>query len=371
MKVLSVFGVQPQRIGGMEIYARELSRQLDARGAESILCYETLPTGDVRRYLELPNVHFEAARDVWKFDAARSRQMAALVRRCRPDILHLHFTGFLSPYPWIARLNGVSRVFFTDHGSNPEGYVATRRTLWKRAAARALNATLNGVICPSEYNVRCMVGRGMYPAARVHRVYNSVDLTTPHGDGAAFRRRHHIPADALVAAQVSWMIPEKGIGDLVDAARIVCARHPRAHFLLAGEGAARRAFMDAASDLDARITWTGLVANPTAEGLFPAADVICQMSRWEEAFGFVIAEGMAAARPVVATRVGGVPELVADGITGYLVEKRDPAAAAARLLHLFDDETLRARMGAAGRRAAEENFELKRNVAEILRLYVS
>jgi glycosyltransferase involved in cell wall biosynthesis len=364
-----LFGVQPLRIGGLEIYAQELSRQLGERGHESILCYESQPKGDVRRFLDLPNVRFEDAQDVWKFDLPRVRQMAALLRRTRPGILHLHFTGFLSPNPWVARAHGVKRVYFTDHGSNPEGYVASRRPWWKRAVTRALNAPLDGVVCPSDYNALCMADRGLIDAARVHRIYNSVDLHTPHGDGAAFRQRYGIAADALVAAQVSWMIPAKGIEDLIEAARIVCARHPKAHFLMAGDGESRGEFMDAARGLECRITWTGMVGNPTAEGLFTAADVVCQMSRWEEAFGFVIAEGMSASRPVVATRTGGVPELVEDGVSGFLVAKRDPEAAADRLLRLFEDAELRRRMGAAGRRAAEEKFELRRNVAEVVRLY--
>jgi glycosyltransferase involved in cell wall biosynthesis len=369
MKVLSVFGVLPQRIGGLEVFVRELSQQLGEHGCDSIVCYETLPEAEVRRFLDLPNVTLDAAPDVWKFDAARARQMAALLKRHRPDILHLYFTGFLSPYPWIARMHGVSHVYFTDQGSHPEGYVATRRAWWKRASAKALNAPLDSVICISDYNVACMIERGMIDPARVRRIYNSIDPDAPHGDGAAFRRKHGIPADALVAAQASWMIPEKGIGDLIEAARIVCAQEPRAHFLMAGEGEYRKEFMESARDMPGRFTWTGLVQNPTAEGLYTAADAVCQVSRWEEAFGWVIAEAMSARRPVVATRVGGVPELVEDGVTGFVVERRDPAAIADRLLRLFADPELRRQMGEAGRRAAERKFDLRRNVAELIRVY--
>jgi len=343
--------------------------RLGEHGCESVLCYESPPEGEVRRFLELPNVTFDSAQDVWKFDMARARQMSALVARHRPDILHLYFTGFLSPYPWVARRHGVKRVFFTDQGSHPEGYVAARRPWWKRTSARALNAPLNGVICISDYNARCMVERGLIDAARVRRIYNSADPEARHGEGSAFRERYGIPAHALVAAQASWMIAEKGIGDLIQAARIVCEREPRAHFVMAGEGVLRQEFMEAAGDMPGRFTWTGLLQNPTAEGLYSASDVVCQVSRWEEAFGWVIAEAMSARRPVLGTRVGGVPELVEDGVTGYIVNKRDPAGIADRLLRLFADEELRRRMGAAGRRAAEEKFDLKRNVGELLRLY--
>jgi glycosyltransferase involved in cell wall biosynthesis len=370
-RVVSVFGVNPSRIGGGEVFARALSARLAGHGWESVLCYQSLPQGEVRRFLELPNVAFDVLPGAWKFAARPAAGLAAILKRHPADILHLYFTGFLSPYPWVARLRGVGKVFFTDQGSHPEGYVAARRPAWKRFTARALNLPLNQVICISDYNVDCMLRRDMIDARRVTRIYNSVDLAAVHGDGAAFRLRYGVPAGAPVVAQVSWMIPEKGITDLVEAARLVLERIPNAHFLLAGEGKHRTEYMALAHGLgmEAHFTWTGLVHNPVADGLYAAADVVCQVSRWEEAFGWVIAEAMAAARPLVATRVGGIPELVTDGESGFLVAPRAPAQIAARLVQLLEDSDLRARMGAAGRAAAERKFDLAANLDTLMRAY--
>jgi glycosyltransferase involved in cell wall biosynthesis len=336
-----------------------------------VLCYESLPEGEVRRFLELPNVAFDVLTDAWKFAARPAGDLAAILRRHPADILHLYFTGFLSPYPWVARFRGVKKVFFTDQGSHPEGYVATRRPAWKRLAARTLNLPLSHVICISNYNVDCMLRRDLIDSGRVTRIYNSVDLAAAHGDGAAFRRRHGVPAGVPVVAQASWMIPEKGITDLIEAAHIVLDRLPQTHFMLAGEGKHRQEYMAMARDLGMgdRFTWTGLVQNPVAEGLYAAADVVCQVSRWEEAFGWVIAEAMAAGRPLVATRVGGIPELVADGESGFLVAPRAPAEIAARLIELLEDSALRARLGAAGRLAAEQKFDLVHNLDALMRAY--
>src|ERR1035438_2305894 len=234
--IVSVFGANPRRIGGGEVFARALSERLAARNWQSVLVYQTLPEGDVRRFLELPNVTFDTLPDAWRFAAKPAAGLGAILKRHPADILHLYFTGFLSPYPWVARVRGVGKVFFTDQGSHPEGYVATRRPAWKRLAARALNFPLHRVFCISDYNVGCMLRRDLIDAGRVTRIYNSVDLAAAHGDGAAFRLRHGVPAGAPVVAQASWMIPEKGITDLVEAARIVIERIPQAHFLLAGEG---------------------------------------------------------------------------------------------------------------------------------------
>jgi glycosyltransferase involved in cell wall biosynthesis len=370
-RVVSVFGVNPTRIGGGEVFARALSSRLAARGWESVLCYQSLPEGDVRRFLELPNVTFDVLKDAWKFAARPAGDLAAILKRHPADILHLYFTGFLSPYPWVARLRGVAKVCFTDQGSHPEGYVATRRPAWKRLAARALNLPLKQVICISDYNVDCMLRRDLIDSARVRRIYNSVDLAAVHGDGAAFRARHGVPAGAPVVAQASWMIPEKGITDLIEAARIVLQRIPEAHFILAGEGKHRAEYMAMARDLgmERHFTWTGQVQNPVAEGLYTAADVVCQVSRWEEAFGWVIAEAMAAGRPLVATRVGGIPELVTEGVSGFLVPARAPKEIAQRVIQLLEDPALRARMGAVGRQAAEQKFDLERNLDALMLAY--
>ena len=116
-------------------------------------------------------------------------------------------------------------------------------------------------------------------------------------------------------------------------------------------------------------TWTGLIEDPFAVGVYDVADIICQLSQWEELFGWMIAEGMAYGKPIVATRVGGIPELVSDGVSGFLVERNDIPAAAEKLLRLVQDPELRHKMGAVGRNLVAEKFDLKNNVAQLIDLY--
>jgi glycosyltransferase involved in cell wall biosynthesis len=102
---------------------------------------------------------------------------------------------------------------------------------------------------------------------------------------------------------------------------------------------------------------------------FAAADIVCQLSRWEEVFGWMIAEAMAHAKPVVATRVGGIPELIMDGVTVHLVDRGDTQEMSDRILTLLDDPTLRARMGQAGRETVSAKFDLRKNVAQLITAY--
>jgi glycosyltransferase involved in cell wall biosynthesis len=142
-------------------------------------------------------------------------------------------------------------------------------------------------------------------------------------------------------------------------------------FVLVGEGAFREQYMKeaAAMGLNNHVTWTGMVQDPFGEGVYAAADVICQFSHWEEVFGWMIAEGMAYAKPIVATRVGGIPELVTDGVTGLLVEPEDINSMADSVLRLIADRELRGRLGHAGRMKTEERFCLRSNVKQLLKLY--
>jgi glycosyltransferase involved in cell wall biosynthesis len=372
--VVSVFGVQPLRIGGTETYARELSKQLARQGWHSVLCFETEPGDNVREFLSLPNVTLETLPLEGSSSLRTALALRRILKRHQARLLHLHFTGFLSIYPWLAHISSVAKIFFTDHSSRPSGYLTHRAAAWKRMLARALNFPITKVICVSDYGLRCLTALDLLPRERFELVYNSVDLTRVARDaelGKNFRSQYQIPDDRVLAVQVSWMIPEKGVLDLLNAARIVVQQNPKVHFALVGDGPYRQQFMQHAEELGIsdHVTWTGLIKDPVSEGVYEAADLVCQASRWEELFGWMIAEAMAYERPVIATRVGGIPELVSDGETGYLVERDDIETLAQRILSLAADENLRSRLGRAGAHVVQSKFNLEQNVAQLIELY--
>lgn len=372
--ILSVFGVKPLRIGGTETFARELSLQLGERGWKSVLCFLSEPTEEVRRFLDLPNVSFEVLANSTDGSRDARRDLKRLIRKQGPEILHLHYVSFLNLYSWSARLQSVKQVFFTDHHSRPAGYAQPRAPFWKRGVARLINLPLTRVICVSRYGYECMTSFGLLPRDRFEMIYNGVDLSRVKADpqlASNFRQRHSIPEARAIVTQVSWMIPEKGIADFLAAARLVLMQNRDVQFVLVGEGANREQYMrDAvAMGLEDYITWTGMIDDPFSEGVFHAADVVCQFSRWEEVFGWMIAEAMAHGKPVVATRVGGIPELITDGVSGHLVDRGDATAMSDRILQLLDDPELRTRMGEAGRETAANKFDLRKNVAQLIASY--
>jgi glycosyltransferase involved in cell wall biosynthesis len=372
--LVSVFGVEPQRIGGTEMFARELSVQIGERGWHSVLCFLSEPTPEVRAFLNLPNTSIEAHAKPTDGTWDIGRSLARIMRRYHPDIVHLHFVGFINPYFWLAKLHSVDKVFFTDHHSRPGGAIVSRAPWWKRTAARFVNAPLNKVFCVSNYGYQCMTSTDLFPRDRFEMIYNGVDLARVTTDGqqaARFRERYSIPADRSIVTQVSWVIPEKGIADFLTTAQLVTAVNRRVQFVLVGEGEQRDAYMKqaVAMGLGDHITFTGMVEDPFGAGVFHAADIVCQFSRWEEVFGWMIAEAMAHGKPVVATRVGGIPELISDGVSGYLVDRGDTASMSQRVLQLLDDQKLCASAGVSASATVTAKFNLKTNVEHLLAAY--
>ena len=374
MRVVSVFGVDPIRIGGTETFARELSTQLQRRGFESVLCFLSEPPADVREFLTLPNVTIEVLADSIDLNWKAAKGLARILRRYRPEVLHLHFTGFLGVYPWVGRLCSVKKIFFTDQTSRPEGYVPQPAPIWKRGAVRLINLPLTKTTCVSNYGYRCLTTLGLLPKDRFEMIYNSVDLSrvAPNPALAAeFRRRFGIPEDRVVVVQVSWIIPEKGIVDLLKAARAVIDQNPDVQFVFVGEGDYREQYSREAESmgLGDHVTWTGLIKDPFGEGVYDVADIVCQVSNWEEVFGWVIAEAMAYGKPIVGTRVGGIPELIENSVSGYLVDRGDDGAMAVKILTLAADGGLREQMGQQGQRIAREKFDLSKSVAQLIECY--
>jgi len=372
--VLTLFGLSSRFVGGSETYARELSQQLAAQDWRSVICFLDEPPEHIRQYLDLPNVSIEVLPNSVTPNQQALRDFAGLLRRHQPDIIHMQLVGFVHFYPWLAKLLAAKKVFFTDQGSHASDYIARRAKLWKRLAVRVINLPMSKVICVSRYNYDNFKTRDILPPSRYEVIYNSVDFSRVkecEERRQRFRAKHGICSDRFVILQVGMIIPEKGITDLLEAVKLVCEQSPNVHLVLAGEGAHRAEFMALGEELGLSgcVTWTGVVTDPFAEGAYDAADIVCQVSRWQEAFGQTIAEAMACRKPVIGTRVGGIPELIQDGESGYLVEARDSKAIAERINLLLNNRQLRECMGHQGHAIAEKRFDLRKNVTRVLELY--
>ncbi len=193
--------------------------------------------------------------------------------------------------------------------------------------------------------------------ARITVVFNAVDAER---FAQASPAPLGLPADALVVGFIGRLIERKGLPELASAWPIVAAAQPHAHLVIAGsgewEGELRRRLREAP-----RVHWLGFRTD--APALMKAFDIALAPS-WEEPFGIVAVEAMAAGTPVIASDSGGFAEVLRDGHEGRLIPVRDAGALARAVIELAADPALRQRMGAAGAERARREFDIDRVVAE-------
>jgi glycosyltransferase involved in cell wall biosynthesis len=239
------------------------------------------------------------------------------------------------------------------------------------------SATL--VIAISDFIRREYIARGI-PDDRIRTVLNGVDTKAIREGGAdaeATRRRLGIAPAEPVVLLPGRLSRYKGQLELVEAMPAVLRAFPTARFLFAGYDSPelgdlqvpgcstmlqvleRRAAELAISSRAQFLGATGAMAE-----LYAIADVVAVPS-WAEPFGLVVAEAMAAGRPVVGTDAGAIPELVVAEHTGLLVPPRDPTALAAAIERLLGDAALRTRLGAAAQERANDRFSIERYAEEI------
>ena len=288
---------------------------------------------------------------------------ASILRRLggRCDVGHAH--GLRAA--WVASLAFGRRKpwLFTAHNLAPPAGLAARiavRTALGRAAA---------VVAVSRAAALSLAPLGM-PPSRVHVIPNGVDVRrfARGPDRREACRALGVPESAPLVAALGRLSWEKGFDVLIAAAPRILRACPDARIVVAGTGPAEAELRAAAATADAagRILLPGWL--PDASVLLASADVAVVPSR-EEGQGIAALEAMGAGAPVVASRTGGLPETVVDGETGFLVKPGDPAALADAVLRVLSDEALGARMGQAGRRRAESEFNLDLMLDSLAALY--
>jgi glycosyltransferase involved in cell wall biosynthesis len=180
----------------------------------------------------------------------------------------------------------------------------------------------------------------------------------------AFWLPHHAPVVGNVAA----LVPHKGQRYLVDAAHLVVREIPDARFVILGEGELREALERQVREhhLEKHVLLPGFRLDVL--GCIKGFDLFA-MSSVTEGLGTSLLDAMACSRAIVATRAGGIPEVVEDGLNGCLVPPRDPAALARAIVRLLNDAPLRTQMGVAGFARVNERFTVERMVVETAAAY--
>ena len=286
------------------------------------------------------------------FDMRLGLELMRTFRRGRAAVVHTHNTRPLFYAVPAARLAGVRRVIHTRHG---QAFGASRMEV---ALTCLLARWTDRTVCVSRDGERIARANGL-PSGRLRTIWNGIDLArfvpTDHPDG--------------VAIAVGRLSPEKGFDTLIRAAAIVTAADPTFRLDVVGDGACMPTLTQLVSELHLAgvVRLLGQLSNiPT---LLSRSRLIALASR-TEGVSLTLLEGMACGLPVVATAVGGTPEVVSENKTGLLVPPDDPPALAAALLEVWRSPERGRAMGRAGRERVEVDFDARRMVAEYEKLYM-
>ncbi len=351
-------------IGGAEKLMPRFMAHLDRdRFAPTVVCLYggDGPIADEIRALDIPVVDLGMT-SKWRLDALW--RLYRLLRRERPVILHTSmFHANLSGrvLGWLA---GVPIIITWRHSPSIGGAL---RELLNRWTVRLDDR----IVATCELVRQIEIERARVPSDKVITIYNGIDMEEFSASPLAavrIQQALNIPADTLLLGSVGRMHRSKDFGNLLTAIVQVRKRIPTVRLLLVGDGELR-------GELETQTQSLGLSSVVTFAGLrddipdiLAALDVFILPSRWE-GLPLVVLEAMAAGLPVVATAVGGTPEVVMDGVTGLLVPPRDPDALAQAITRLLRDPDLRRKMGQAGRERVQQHFSMEKMVQQTQSLY--
>jgi glycosyltransferase involved in cell wall biosynthesis len=349
-RVLQLFGPSS---GGIRRHVAVLAEELATLGWESTVAGPAEVMDGVGRQDAVVPVSIDP-----RSTLRATRALRAVVRSSDPAVVHAH--GLKAG--WVAVLAGVRRpIVVTLHNrvlaaASGRGHVVLQ---WlERALPRRIAAL---IVVSDELTV------GLGTGARPEVIAPAGPLPVPDEDEADVRARYQVGVDQQLVVTVARLHPQKDLGRLLRAAHRVREVRPAVRFVVVGDGPQRAALAAEASalGLDGTVHFAGHRQNAANE--LRAADVVAVSSLWEGS-PLVVVEALRLGRPLVATAVGAIPQVVEDGVTGRLVASQDADALAAAILDLLGEPDRAADLGAAGQALVERTFDpavLSAQVAEV------
>jgi glycosyltransferase involved in cell wall biosynthesis len=353
------------QVGGAEVLAARLARQLRDRYRFVFACLDELGTlGAELRAEGFPVTVLERRPGL---DWRCSLRLAELLRREQVEVVQAHqYTPFF--YALTARL--LCRrpaLLFTEHGRHQPDYPRRKRMLFNRLFLERRDR----VVAVGEAVRRALITNEGLPAERVAVIYNGIDLTRYEGVGperAAVRLEIGVDANAFLLIQVARLDYLKDHATAVRTLERVVRQRPEARLVLVGDGPERQKIAQLVDELGLGGHVRFLGQRGDVPRLLRAAEVFL-LTSISEGIPLTIIEALAAGLPVVATRVGGMTEIVEEGQTALLAPAGDGAALAEHVLRLAAQPALRAALAERGRAVAVAKFSEPQMHAGYVRLY--
>jgi glycosyltransferase involved in cell wall biosynthesis len=371
-------------MGGPALHVAYLSAGLKERGYDTTLVAGSLALGEesmagVAEDLGVPIVTVpDLHREISPLRDLRAvYHLAGLIRELRPQILHTHTAKAGTIGRLAAMLAGDATppiVVHTFHGHVLRGYFGPLRSNFFRLLERFLAARTTALVAVSPEVRDDLVALGIAPREKFTVVRLGIELeervgsVDGNGRGREMRRVLGIAPDRFVVGWIGRMTGVKRTDDVLLAVRRLRDRGVDAVLCMVGDGPDR-------DDVERRAQELGIVRDSLFLGyqeevapFYAAFDALILPSA-NEGTPVSAIEALAGGRPVVATEVGGVPDVVRDGVDGFLVEPGDVETMADRLARLAADADLRRRMGEAGAASVRERYSVERLLEDMDALY--
>ena len=350
-------------IGGMERVIMELCRYVDpSRYKLSICCISKRgPLADIMESEGVPVYFCENQSKMGKY--LRGFELARVFADQKVDLLHTHHMPAFIDSTVGARIARVPILINTDHCKQ---YPIERHwQVLEKGASRFADT----IVAVSHHTRNDLIQYQRIAPNKIQVIYNGIDIRLRRNEKpAAIRRELGLQPDDVVFGTAARLEVQKGLDLLIDAAPLVLKRMPKARFLIVGGGSLE-------NDLRARAAALGLERQVIVTGyrtdavdLMQTFDCFVQTSHFE-GMPMALLEAMALNKPIVATAVGGVPEVVEDGVCATLLASREPQDLSDALVSVAGDPVVRQRIGDAGRQRYERNFTAAAMVSQYEQLY--
>lgn len=363
-----------QAAGGVDRYIRMLLKYLNKEKFENILvCSQDFRKRDYNGLVDYFE-KIEMTRAIGGNDLKAIKAVRNLIKKYNPDIVYAHS----SKAGAIARIADIGIKNYCIY--NPHGWAFNMKCSEKKKAIyiaieKVAALFCDKIVCISDAEKQSALEKKICREEKLQVIFNGVDIEEYENRTHVLIARQdlNISEDAFIVGMVGRICPQKAPDVFVRMAKCVKDKVPNAYFIIVGNGSQEveiRKYAES-NGFSENLYITGWVDNPLS--YVELFDVACLLSRWE-GFGLVLPEYMMAGKPIVATRVDAIPNIINDGKNGLLVEVDDAIGASEAVLRIYQEKELKKRMVAQGvedvhikfnaRRVSEEHGKMFENIVE-------
>ena len=349
-----------QAAGGVDRYIRMLLKYLDKDKFENILvCSQDFQEEDYEGLVDSFE-QIEMTRAIWVNDLKSIAEVRKLIKKYNPDIVYAH-SSKAGAIARVADIGLKNKCIYNPHGWAFNMRCSEKKRMMYTAIEKVAALFCDKIICISDAEKQSALEKNICKEDKLQVIFNGVDIEAYESGehGKAKRADLNIPGNAFVVGMVGRISPQKAPDVFVKMAKRVKDKIPDVHFIIVGSGNQEAKIRKYAEDngFSENLHITGWVDDPMS--YVELFDVACLLSRWE-GFGLALPEYMMAGKPIVATKVDAIPNIIQDSENGLLVKADDAIEADEAVLQIYRDKGLKDKLVAQGLVDVHNRFNARR-----------